>query len=263
MRSHYQSPPRPFRGFTLIELLVVISIIALLVGILLPALGQARHSARAMQCLSNLRQLSTAHWLYMNDYKGRFIDVGLAHGGVHANEDTAWIKTLKQYWTSHQDSGAGQEIKARSPLDTSPHWRPAPGIGGGTPVPGTASQFRRTSYGVNDYLTEFAPLSKRTTRLDQVKQPSRLIHLLIMAYTGDFAGSDHTHVSLWLASGNDPSAIAAEAALQVQTHAVTGKAASRDAVSNYGFLDGHAKAIRIDEVMPNAQRNLMDPTFAK
>lgn len=67
------SSMRGGRAFTLIELLVVISIIALLISILLPALSSARESAYQIQCSSNLKQIGVAIEAYLGDFKDHYM----------------------------------------------------------------------------------------------------------------------------------------------------------------------------------------------
>jgi len=108
-------------AFTLVELLVVLAILTVLAGILLPVLAQARESGRRATCLSNLRQLATAHQLYVQDFDERFPD---------------WVQdrppqppTYQRYffWPEYLGPYLRDEAVLRDPGFTTPPGEPLPG----------------------------------------------------------------------------------------------------------------------------------------
>ncbi len=90
-RKHRQS-----RAFTLIELLVVISIIALLIAMLLPAIKQARENARAIACGSNLRQMGIGVEAYKGEWQGHYLPLQGAIQGSCGNIGT-WFSLLRDF----------------------------------------------------------------------------------------------------------------------------------------------------------------------
>lgn len=96
---------RKVKGFTLIELLVVISIIAVLMSIMMPALKKVREQAKTVVCQTRVRQWAMFFKLYTSDNGGKFPDGYKGSGGAYTEEEGGgmWINALRPYYKEAGD----------------------------------------------------------------------------------------------------------------------------------------------------------------
>ena len=113
--------PRRCRGaFTLIELLVVIAIIAILAGMLLPALSKAKAKAHGVKCLNNHKQLALAFMVYASDNDDRYIAGTYAANASLMTASDVWFKLALPYLANNTSM---YKCPGRSPLSCRhPRW---------------------------------------------------------------------------------------------------------------------------------------------
>ncbi|MEC7882374.1 MAG: prepilin-type N-terminal cleavage/methylation domain-containing protein [Verrucomicrobiota bacterium] len=208
------------KAFTLVELLVVIAIIAILAGLLLPALAMSKSKAKQIHCLSNMKQLGLGFILYSEDFNGEL--PATAH--LSQRPENIWINTLSPY--------VGDVDMIR--------------FCGADPFKALKEKNKGTSYILNEFMTvplmdPFGNIVEPLPKIDQLKDPSSTSLLFEASEKiGVSIYNDHTHARVWLVGGwasfiND---------VQPDRHRL-GRAVKDRSVgkANYLFTDGHAKAV--------------------
>ncbi len=208
----------------MIELLVVIAILALLAGMLLPALGRARARAQGVFCQNSERQLSLAHLVYAGDHQGVFPP-----------------RTQQDRWPTQLRPGY-QDVKVLlCPADPTNRVRRTNPVTGRPPAPDAAPRSFIIN-GWNDYFLEvlrlpFAAIGGRSIPESAITRPSETIVL------GEkVTGSEHFSMDRFEGQGNDLDQIE-------RARHLSGGRRSSAGWSNYAFADGSARLVRRGQLL--------------
>ncbi|MEX0876368.1 MAG: type II secretion system protein [Phycisphaerales bacterium] len=228
------------RAFTLIELLVVVAIIAMLIGIMLPALKGARDSAASVVCVNNLRTLAVTTQQHADNNRGL-----LPPSSHSAGFSTLpWAAALYEPLTGRSFTGGGYSWDDAGWWHaTNSHYR-CPHDRRQSPIaqPGLPFSLPALSYGMNVYFelthAEIDPARQNQSRhppFARIASVARPAATVLMGELTDASSRDHIMAHFWRTHGVDP---ASEVAMHLH---------GDDAGSGYAWLDGHATSAGFGE----------------
>lgn len=253
-----ERPPQPV-GFTLIELIVVIAIIALLIGILMPALGKARATARRIQCMTKMVSVGYAMTMYTSEHDEYFPPS--VHSFSVADPVAAWDVQLAPYMgftalaaepLSVNIFNSPQLIQLRS------NFYRCPEDERDKPEPAYAPLNSYLSFGKSVYfeLRPDAPDPQEATVLNgqvwkrTVDIPLPSATVIFGEIAGGEFGVDHVMAHFWKLGRTEPGD-----GLNTTRHG---------SISNYTYIDGHADSAAFTETYEKENNiDQWDPATAR